>query len=144
MISANPHVNELHCAFCHVSGQELPMLPSFERQWLEAHLSGVTPDMVATVWKKRLQGVRLGERREASTYLRAFCGSEEAIGSVVEEYAAIMAKARIRVVDSARASVLRATGRAETTGTDKPAQTAKEGGEKLKTGYSEMRKEAGL
>lgn len=143
MISQSPEVNALHKSFCEVSGQELPMLPSFERQWLEAHLSGVTPDMVATVWKKRLQGVRLGERREASTYLRAFCGSEEAIGTVVEEYAAIMAKARIRVVDSARASVLRATHRVEPTGTDKPAQSATDVIERLKTGYTEVRKAIG-
>jgi len=111
MDSLNPHVNALHTAFCEVSGQQLPMLPFFERNWCEAHNFGVTPEDITRVFKERTKGVQLGERRRASLLLRAFCGSEEAIASVVEESAALKARARMRVVDPARAAILRQTGR---------------------------------
>ncbi len=144
MISQSPEVCALHAAFCEVSGQELPMLPSFERGWLTAHLSGMTPDMVRSVWKKRSQGVRLGERKEASTYLRAFCSeNDEVIGWIVQEYAAIMAKARIRVLPKGKAEVLRATGR-DASPPGNPVVTSSEVVEKLKEGYSGLRKEVGL
>jgi hypothetical protein len=113
MISANPNVTALHTAYCEVSGYELQMLPFFERGWLQAHLDGVTPDAVAAVWKQRQKGVHKGERRQASLLLRAFCGTEDAIASVVEEYAAIKAQGRVRLVDPARAEVLRTTGRSD-------------------------------
>ncbi len=143
MISQSPEVNSLHKSFCEVSGQELPMLPSFERGWLAAHLSGMTPDMVRAVWKKRSQGIRLGDRKEASTYLRAFCSeNDEVIGWIVQEYAAIKAKERIRVLPKGKAEVLRATGR-DASPQGNPTVTSAEVVERLKTGYTEVRKAIG-
>ncbi len=119
-------------------------MPSFERGWLTAHLSGMTPDMVRTVWKKRSQGVRLGERKEASTYLRAFCSeNDEVIGWIVQEYAAIKSRERIRVLPKGKAEVLRATGR-DASPASNSVVTSAEVVEKLKEGYSGLRKQAGL
>lgn len=125
MESLNPDVNALHQAFCNVSGQQLPMLPFFERNWLEAHNYGVTPDDVVRVFKERTRGVNLGERRRASLLLRAFCGSEEQIASVVEESAAIKSRSRMHLVDASRQSILRQTGREEKA-PETPAKPASE------------------
>ena len=115
----------------------------FERLLFESHQAGLTPEMVKAVITSRKQRKRAGEYGVRGTWFYSIFGEENCCWCI-EEYHHLQAQGRIRIADPARTSVLRATHRVETTGTDKPAQSATDVIEKLKTGYSEMRKEAGL
>jgi hypothetical protein len=142
MLSANPNVNELHTAFCSVSGQRLPLLPFFERGWLEAHQAGITPEDITAVWQERRKGVKAGERRGASLFLRAFCGSDEAIAWVVEESMALKSLKRAKVVDPAKAAVLAASGRPVQPNMRDASKPAGDIAKQLTAGYEQLRKAA--
>lgn len=113
MDSINPEINALHQAYCEATSFEVPLLPTFERQWFEAIKCGMKPDDVKLVVKTRMKRVAQEARRPESLLLRNFCGSEEAIGDVIQEAAAIRATMRIKVFPAGKADVLRATGRAD-------------------------------
>jgi hypothetical protein len=55
MISFNDQVNQLHAAYNEASAQECPLMPHFERCWVEMLSYGVTPDDVKLVVKGRLK-----------------------------------------------------------------------------------------
>ncbi len=111
MQSLNPDINAIHQAYCEATACELPMLPQFERQWFEAMKLGMTPDCVRMVVKSRLKRVAQEARRPESLLLRNFCGSEEAIGDVIQEAAMLRATMRIKVFTTGKAQALRDTGR---------------------------------
>ena len=113
MQSINPEINAIHQAYCEATTFELPMMPHFERQWHDALQSGMTCDCVRLVAKSRLKRIAEQCRRPECLLLRNFCGSEAAIGDVIQEAAMIRAKMRVKVFAPGKAEVLRATGRAD-------------------------------
>ena len=111
MESANQDVNALHVAYCQATGHNLRLMPSFERGWLQAHQNGVTPSMLASVIKARQKRIWERVRQPESLYIRNLAGSEEAIAEVLQEHAAIEARARRKAYPQDKASVLRGTMR---------------------------------
>ena len=111
MDSINPEINAMHWAYCEALGYEFPLLPNMERGWSDALKIGMTPECVRMVVKDRQARIKAGVRKPECLMFRNIAGSEEAIGDVMQEAAAIRAKMRVKVVDSGKAQVLRATGR---------------------------------
>jgi hypothetical protein len=143
MNSINEEINLLHKTYCVATGiGDMPMVPMFERWYFEAMNAGVTCEDVRSVIADRQRRIRDGVRHKESLYLRNLIGSEEAIGSVIEEAAHIRALRRIKPVDTGKLEVLRATGRCSElsrTGTDQNRTDAVPIGKVIE----EMRKAAG-
>jgi hypothetical protein len=129
MISANDKVNALHAAYTAVSGRETPLMPHWERGWLIASSYGLTPEDVRSVFpeRKRLvsKGAANGGRHAACLSLRNWIQDEEEIANLLDECHELRARKRVRVMDSGKADVLRATGRP----TEVPSEPAKQAGE---------------
>jgi hypothetical protein len=89
------------------------MLPAYERAWFSASQNGITPEMVGDVIRHRQERIKAGIRYIESLRIRNLVGDDESIGNFVEEAHIVAAKKRIKVMDPARASVLRATGRSD-------------------------------
>ncbi len=143
MNSINPSISRLFDAYCMAKGiTGLELNAYFERIIWESHQMGLTVEDLTAVIRERQKGIRDGSRNNASVLMRNIFGSEST-GDVLDEAAALRSRGRVKVLNPAKTSVLRATGRPETTGTDKPAQTAQEVVERLKTGYTEVRKAIG-
>ncbi len=113
----------------------------YEALIFEATRMGLTPEKLRIVFLARKKAVREGKPAKG-TFIRHLFGTE-ATGDVLDEAANLEGMSRVRIADPARTSVLRATSRPETTGTDKPAQSATDVIERLKTGYTEVRKAIG-
>lgn len=104
-------VNGLHNAYCITTGITLNLTPCFERWWYDAATAGLIPTDLLLVLQDRQRRIKLGERNQACLLLRNICGSEEAIGDVVNEAAQLNALARKPKMNKPKAAVLRATGR---------------------------------
>lgn len=113
MTSLNPQVTELHRTYCEamaIEPEDLPMTLTFEDWWLRASNQGVTCDHVRLVVKARLAFNRTSGLRKG-VELRHLIRSDEDVSILINEVAAIRAQQRIKVMDPARAEVLKATGR---------------------------------
>lgn len=109
--SSDPEINAIHAAYQRATGVTLALLPSFERWWFDALQSRMSPADVELVIHARIIAIEKGDRHPPCLYLRNICGSEEAIGDVMNEAAAIRAKQRKPKFSKGKAEVLRATGR---------------------------------
>lgn len=131
MESLDPRVMEMFRIYCETKGiTGLEMNDYFQRLIWDAVQMGMTPEDLKSVIVDRQKGVRNGIRRPQSLLMRNLFGTEGG-AEVMDEAAAIRSRGRIKVLDPARSSLLKQTGRPETTGTDKPAQTSAEVTEKL-------------
>lgn len=120
MTSANQAVSDLHRTFCECTGRDLNLTFTAERWWLEASTEGLTPEDLANVIQARQQAIRKGIRYQRCLALVNIVGSSEAILNTLDEAAEIRARKRVKMVDPARASVLRATERPVTTEQKEP------------------------
>lgn len=82
----------------------------WERNLYESARMGLTAEMVTLVIKDRLKGIKTGDRKPASLMPRNLFVGEDVICETICEGHALLAMKR-KVVDAAKASVLRATGR---------------------------------
>lgn len=112
MKSTDAQVNALLDAYVKATGINVPMLPTFERWLFDALQEGMTPEDVALVARERQGMIKAGRRYKESLLMRNFFRDDEARASVIEEAAAIRARARAPKFDSGKAQVLKATGRA--------------------------------
>lgn len=110
----------------------------YEALIFEATRMGLTPEKLRIVFLARKKAVREGKPAKG-TFIRHLFGTE-ATGDVLDEAANLEGMSRVRIADPARVAVLKATGRVETTGADKPPQHTSEVIERLKAGYTEMKK----
>ncbi len=106
-------IKALHAAYCDGTGGPLMLTKVFERWWWESVRLGITPEDVTLVLKDRIKRIAAGVRRKECLYLRNITGSEEAIANVMDEAAALKALMRVKKYSPAKASVLRASGRAD-------------------------------
>jgi hypothetical protein len=113
MESINQEVNLLHQAYNQAFGLKIPMMFSYERLWLNAVQCGITPEMVADVIKHRQERIKAGVRNWESLKIKNLVGDDDKLGEFIEEWHHIEAKKRIKVMEPARASVMRATGRSD-------------------------------
>jgi len=113
MDSINPQINEIHRAYCEATAFEIPLMACFERQWFEAIQNGLTADDVRLVVKDRMRRIRDGVRHQECLLIRNFIQTEEAVGEVLCEAAAIRARMRGKHFCPGKAEVLRATGRSD-------------------------------
>ena len=111
MDSICPEINAFHKAYCDALGYDFPLLPNMERGWLDAMQSGMTIECVRLVVKDRQARIKAGVRNKECLLFRNIAGSEDAIGDVLQEAAAIQARMRVKVVPAGKSEVLRATGR---------------------------------
>jgi hypothetical protein len=112
MQSINHEINLLHQCYCVSMGiGEMPLVPLFERWWFDAVQAGITCEDIRLVISDRQRRVKDGVRHRECLLLRNVCSSEETIGNLIMEAAALKAARRIRTVDGGKAEVLRATGR---------------------------------
>ncbi len=81
----------------------------YEALIFEATRMGLTPEKLRIVFLARKKAVREGKPAKG-TFIRHLFGLE-ATGDVLDEAANLEGMARIRLVDPAKASVLKATGR---------------------------------
>lgn len=142
MQSINPEVCALFDTYKDLIGSPgLECNMYYEALIFEATRMGLTPEKLRLGFLARKKAFREGKPAKG-TFIRHLFGLE-ATGDLLDEVANLEGMARVRIVDPARTSVLRATHRVETTGPDKPAQSAQEVVERLKTGYTEVRKAIG-
>ena len=113
MQSINPEINAMHAAYCEARGLDLVLLPPAERQWFDAMKLGMTPEDVRMVIKARKERIKAGIRHEECLCIRNIAGSDEAVANSLEEVAVVKAKMRVKVFDSGKREVLRATGRSD-------------------------------
>lgn len=135
-------INQLHASHLKANSIDPALLPlnmAFERAWFEAMNNGVTPEMIEAVIAYRLQRIKIGVRNPECTRLRNLVGNDEKIAELLEDWAFLQSRKRMKIMDPARASVLRATGRSDQL-PDRPAKPAAEVLAKL---AEEFRKAAG-
>jgi len=111
MESFNSSVNALHTAFQEVSGRNTPLMPAWERGWLEAANAGLTPRDVRLVYKHRERAIKTGDRKPQCLSLRTWLRDDLEIADLVDEAFMLRAKMRQKQVHSGKAEVMRATGR---------------------------------
>lgn len=132
----NEEINLLHRTYCVAMGiGEMPLIPYFERGWLDAVNAGITCEDIRIVVADRQRRIRDGVRHRECLLLRNLIGSDEAIGNLMNEASMLRAQARVKPVNAGKLEVLRATGRLE----PKPATDAVPIGKVI----DEMRKAAG-
>jgi len=110
MISINQTVTDLHHAYCSAMGLDLPMNACYERWWLA---SGLTPEQVEICIASRLKFNRAHPGHGKGLELKHLIRSDEDVAVVINEVAVVLSERRVRVMEPARASVLRATGRSD-------------------------------
>ncbi len=111
-MTANTQVQDLHDAYCSALAIELPLTMTFERWWLAASNNGLTPDHVRLCVKERLR-FNLGNSFKKGLELRHLIRDEDDVAIMLNEAAVVRANTRIKVMEPAKASVLRATGRSD-------------------------------
>jgi len=110
MTSFHEPVNALHAAYCEAMCLDLPLNYCFERWWLGAANLGLTPEDVRLCVRERLK-FNLRSHCKKGVEIKHLARDEEDVAVVLNEVAVIKASMRIKVMDPARASVLKATGR---------------------------------
>lgn len=111
MTSLNTDVNQLHEAFCAVTGRELRMNPTFERWWFQALQYEINCDMVREVMALRMKGEYTGfSMRMHCLSLKHLIGDDERLAQFLDEAAQIAATRRKKVYSPGKASVLKAAG----------------------------------
>ena len=127
MQSINIDITRLHASFNQATGFNVPMTMVSERRWFEAIKSGVTAEQVAEVIAYRQKRIIAGVRHPESIFIRGLVGDDERIADFIEEACMLQAKKRhqLKVMEPARASVLRVTGRSDQV-PEQPPRTGKE------------------
>lgn len=119
VISANPEVTALFQAYRDANSvPNLPFNMFYERLVFEAMQMGLTPDMIHAVIASRKRGKREG-RLVKGTHIQHIFGEDAAY--VIDEFHHLQALGRVKVMNPARSSILRQTGR----GTGIPGAEAK-------------------
>jgi hypothetical protein len=112
MISFNDQVNQLHAAFLSARGldpDDLPLDPCSERQWLQAHQWGISPDDVKLVIKARMKLNAAGGKW--SLHIRRLVGDEDDLSQFKMELAEIKAGMRKPKHCPSKVAVLEQSGR---------------------------------
>lgn len=135
MDSINPDVNSLFHAYNSAMGLDLMMNGAFERWLTEASNAGLSPEDFELAIRARQKFNSQGGFRKG-TLLHHFVMGEDAIGITLNEAAVAKAQLRVRVMESAKASVLRQTHRP----TDLPQKDPEQAKEILKRGMEDLRK----
>lgn len=104
-------IDHLHAAYCQAMNLAVRLLPAYERWWYNAAKQGMHPNDVIIVIADRKRKTQTKERNVASLLLRNICGSDEAIGDVINEANAIRAAKRKPCHCKGKQEVLHATGR---------------------------------
>lgn len=104
-------INGLHAAYCKATRQALCLNPASERYWFNALKAGMSPADLEKALLERQLAIARGERNHPCILLRNVCGSDEAIGDILNEAAAIRARERKPAYHPGKAKVLKATGR---------------------------------
>lgn len=113
MLSIHPEVNALFDTYRELIGfPNLSMNAYYERLIWDAAKMGLTPEKLTAVFLERKKALREG-RPAKGTFIRHLFG-DEATGDVLDEAANIEGRKRVRLMDPARASILRQTGRNDT------------------------------
>lgn len=113
MDSANPAISRLHQAYNTAMGLDLPMTACYERWYFEALKLGLTVEHVEICVASRLKFNREHPGHKKGLELKHLIRSEDDVAVVLNEVAVVLAQRRIKVMDSGKASVLRATGRSD-------------------------------
>jgi len=113
MESINQNINALHASFCTARDIELELNQCHERFWHEALKAGITCESLTAAIKAREKRILAGVRHPECLKIKNLVGDSDKIAELLEEIAVINARKRIRLVDPARASILRATGRSD-------------------------------
>lgn len=116
MMSINKDVTLLHASYCTAMALDLPMNMVHERQWLLGHLAGLTPDDVRLVLLDRLKFNRSGPYKKG-VLIHHLVGDEERIAVTLNEAAVLKASMRIKLMEPAKAQVLRQSGRSDAAAT---------------------------
>lgn len=113
MTSLNTTANELLAAYNAAMGLDLAMNGAYERWLVEASDAGLTPDDLGLAIRARLKFNASGGFRKG-TLLHHFVMGDDAIAITLNEAALVRSSMRVKVLDPAKASVLKATGRPAT------------------------------
>lgn len=127
MDSVNPNITNLFQAYREANN--LPLLPMnclYERLVYEAMQMGLTPDMIFAVIASRKRSKREGKLAKG-VHIQHIFGEDAAY--VIDEFHHLQALGRVKVMNPARAAVLRQTGRSDTV----PGAEAKSVSEIVKT-----------
>lgn len=109
MISTHPEVTALFEAYRDANSvPNLPFNMFYERLVYEAMQMGLTPDMVHAVISSRKRSKREG-RLVKGTHIQHIFGEDAAY--VIDEFHHLQALGRVKVMNPARSSILRQTGR---------------------------------
>lgn len=135
MESINPQVNNLFHTYTLMTGFEMGLSMASERWLTDCINDGITPeDLGMAINGRRLWN--LTHECKKSLLLHKMVRDPEDRAILINEIAEIKARKRIKVMEPAKASVLRQTGRS----TDPPQKDAEQAKEALKRGMDEMRK----
>lgn len=110
MDSISDHINQLHASYCTAMALDLPMTPSYERLYWAALQMGLTPEMMDLAVRERMK-LNLTSQFKMKLGIYNLIGTDDDTARVINEAAIVIASRRKKVMDPARASVLKATGR---------------------------------
>lgn len=125
MDSINPAITQLHAAYNKAMGftdmgLDLMMMPTYERMYFESLKQGLTPEHLELCVLERMR-LNLSSQFKMKLTLYDLIGDEAATARTMNEAAIVLASRRKKVMEPARASVLRQTGRS----TDMPQDEAR-------------------
>ncbi len=113
MISINPAITLLHEAYNKAMGNlNLPMTVVYERMYFEAIQMGLTPEMMEICVRERVK-LNLTSQFKMKLGLYNLIGTEDDTARIMNEAAVVLASRRKRIMEPAKASVLRQSGRSD-------------------------------